>query len=137
MCLLTHLSGGRLRPPVGWVAVAAGGTISGIGFTVALLVATLALGGTQLEEAKLGILGAALAAALVTWLLFRTTALLPRGLRISALLGGAEPLVGLDVDVGPERDHVRGPINADDIATLSAGVRTAGARATLTTAKPG
>jgi Na+/H+ antiporter NhaA len=110
--LLTRLSRRRLRPPVGWVAVAGGGTIAGIGFTVALLVATLALEGRQLDEAKLGILSAALGAALVTWLLFRATARLPRRLRIRALLGTAEPLVDLYIDVDPERDHIRGPIAA-------------------------
>jgi Na+/H+ antiporter NhaA len=110
--LLTRLSGGRLRPPVGWAAVAGGGTIAGIGFTVALLVATLAFDGRQLEEAKLGILSAALAAALLTWVLFRATALLPRMLRIRALLGTAEPIVDLYIDVDPESDHIRGPIDA-------------------------
>ena len=80
--LVTRLSRGRLRPPVGWAAVAGGGTIAGIGFTVSLLVATLAFDGPQLEEAKLGILSAALAASVVTWLLFRGTGLLPRRLRI-------------------------------------------------------
>ena len=110
--LATHLSRGRLRPPVGWVAVAGGGTIAGIGFTVSLLVATLAFDGRQLDEAKVGILGAALAAALITWLLFRATALLPRRLRIRALLGTAEPLVDLYIDVDPERDHIRGPLAA-------------------------
>jgi len=110
--LLTRLTRGRLRPPVGWAAVAGGGTIAGIGFTVALLVATLAFDGRQLEEAKLGILSAALGAALITWLLFRATALLPRRLRIRALLGTAEPLVDLYIDVDPEREHVRGPISA-------------------------
>ena len=110
--LLTRLSGRRLRPPVGWVAVAGGGTIAGIGFTIALLVATLAFEGEQLEEAKLGILSAAIGAALITWLLFRATALLPRRTRIRALLGAAEPLVDLYIDVDPERDHVRGPVEA-------------------------
>ena len=110
--LLTRLSLGRLRPPVGWAAVAGGGTIAGIGFTVALLVATLAFQGSELEEAKLGILSAALGAALLTWLLFRATALLPRSLRIRALLGTAEPLVDLYIDVDPERDHIRGPLAA-------------------------
>ncbi len=110
--LLTRLSRGRLRPPVGWAAVAGGGTIAGIGFTVSLLVATLAFGGRRLEEAKFGILSAALAAALITWLLFRATALLPRRLRIRALLGTAEPLVDLYIEVDPKRDHVRGPIDA-------------------------
>jgi Na+/H+ antiporter NhaA len=110
--LVTRLSRGRLQPPVGWAAVAGGGTIAGIGFTVALLVASLAFDGRPLEEAKLGILSAALVAALLTWLLFRATALLPRRLRIRALLGTAEPLVDLYIDVDPERDHVRGPVNA-------------------------
>jgi Na+/H+ antiporter NhaA/predicted DsbA family dithiol-disulfide isomerase len=110
--LLTRLSGGRLRPPVGWAAVAGGGTIAGIGFTVALLVATLAFQGAQLEEAKLGILSAALGAAILTWLLFRATALLPRRIRIRALLGTAEPLVDLYIDVDSARDHIRGPLDA-------------------------
>jgi protein-disulfide isomerase len=110
--LVTRLTHRRLQPPVGWAAVAGGGTIAGIGFTIALLIATLAFDGRQLEEAKVGILSAALGAALVTWLLFRATALLPRRLRIRALLGSAEPLVDLYVDVDPERDHIRGPVDA-------------------------
>jgi Na+/H+ antiporter NhaA len=110
--LLTRLTGGRLRPPVGWAAVAGGGAIAGIGFTVALLVATLAFEGRRLEEAKLGILSAAAAAALITWLLFRATALLPRRLRIRALLGTAEPLVDLYIEVDPDRDHIRGRVDA-------------------------
>jgi Na+/H+ antiporter NhaA len=110
--LLTWLSRGRLRPPVGWAAVAGGGTIAGIGFTVSLLVATLAFEGRRLEEAKFGILSAALAAALLTWLLFRATALMPRQLRIRALIGTAEPLIDLSTEVDPDRDHIRGPIEA-------------------------
>lgn len=110
--LVTRLSRKRLQPPVGWVAVAGGGTIAGMGFTVALLVASLAFEGTELEEAKLGILGAALGAAVLTWLLFRATALLPRRTRIRALLGTSAPIVDLYIDVDPERDHVRGPVEA-------------------------
>jgi protein-disulfide isomerase len=110
--LAARLSRGRLRPPVGWVAVAGGGTIAGIGFTVALLVASLAFDGGELEEAKLGILTAAASAAALTWLLFRATALLPRRTRIRALLGTAEPIIDLYVDVDPERDHIRGPVDA-------------------------
>jgi Na+/H+ antiporter NhaA len=110
--LVTRLSHKRLQPPVGWAAVAGGGTIAGIGFTIALLIATLAFDGRQLEEAKVGVLSAALSAALITWLLFRATALLPRRLRIRALLGSAQPLVDLYRDVDPERDHIRGPIDA-------------------------
>jgi Na+/H+ antiporter NhaA len=110
--LIARLSRGRLQPPVGWAAVAGGGTIAGIGFTVALLVATLAFDGAELEEAKLGILSAALAAALLTWVLFRATAKLPLRARARALLGTTTPLVDLYVEVDPERDHIRGPNKA-------------------------
>src|SRR5207245_2575251 len=82
---LARLSGGRLRPPVGWAAVAGGGTIAGIGFTVSLLIATLAFNGRELEEAKLGVLSAALGASTLTWLLFRAAELLPPYLRIRVL----------------------------------------------------
>jgi Na+/H+ antiporter NhaA len=110
--LVTRLSRGRLRPPVGWAAVLGAGTIAGVGFTVSLLVATLAFEGALLEEAKAGILAAATCAAALTWLVFRLTALLPWQRRVAALLGGAEPLVDLAYDVDPERDHIRGPLQA-------------------------
>ncbi len=110
--LVTRLSRGRLQPPVGWVAVVGAGTIAGIGFTVSLLVATLAFTGAQLEDAKVGILSAALCASVVTWLLFRASARLPRSLRIRALLGTAEQLTDLYVDVDPDRDHIRGALEA-------------------------
>jgi Na+/H+ antiporter NhaA len=110
--LLTRVTRGRLRPPVGWAAVAGGGTIAGIGFTVSLLIATIAFHGVELEEAKLGILSAALGASALTWLLFRAVSLLPHRLRARFLLGTAEPLTDLYLDVDPERDHVRGPLDA-------------------------
>ncbi len=110
--LVTRLSRGRLRPPVGWAAVAGGGAIAGIGFTVALLIATLAFTGTQLEEAKVGILSAALCASLATWVVVRATALLPPRQRIRALLGTAESIVDLAAPVDPHRDHIRGPEDA-------------------------
>jgi Na+/H+ antiporter NhaA len=108
----TRLSRGRLKPPVGWASVAGIGTVAGIGFTVSLLIATLAFEGEQLEEAKIGILAAACAATLLTWLVFRLTAMLPRRRKLQALLGTAEPLNDLAVEVDPERDHVRGPMDA-------------------------
>ena len=64
-----------------------GGTIAGIGFTVALLIATLAFSGVELAEAKLGVLAAAVGASLLTWLSFRATDLLPERRRDQALLG--------------------------------------------------
>ena len=110
--LVTRATAGRLRPPVGWAAVAGGGTIAGIGFTVSLLIATLAFSGRDLEEAKLGILTAALGAAGLTWVLFRITAALPPARRARALLGTAESIVDLADPVDPDRDHVRGPSEA-------------------------
>lgn len=110
--LVTKLSAGRVRPPVGWAALAGGGTIAGIGFTVSLLIAGLAFRGEELAEAKLGVLSAALCASLLTWLLFRATDLLPRRLRIRALLGTAEAIIDLAVPVDAERDHFRGPADA-------------------------
>ena len=37
---LPRVTRGRIRPPVGWLAVLGSGTIAGVGFTVALLIAT-------------------------------------------------------------------------------------------------
>jgi Na+/H+ antiporter NhaA len=110
--LVSRASAGRLRPPVGWVAVAGGGTIAGIGFTVSLLIATLAFSGRDLQEAKLGILTAALGAAGVTFVLFRITAALSPARRARALLGTSESIVDLADPVHPDRDHVRGPSEA-------------------------
>ena len=110
--LVTRISRGRLRPPVGWAALAGGGTIAGIGFTVSLLIAALAFDGEQLEEAKLGVLAAALAASAATWVVFRATDLLPQRLRIRALIGTVEPIVDLADPVDPDRDHIRGPLRA-------------------------
>ncbi|MCM0676661.1 Na+/H+ antiporter NhaA [Micromonospora phytophila] len=110
--LVTRLSRNRLRPPVGWVAVAGVGTVSGIGFTVALLIATHALSGPALTEAKLGILVATVGSSVVTWLVFRSAARLSPARRARALLGATEGLVDLMVPVDPERDHLRGPREA-------------------------
>lgn len=110
--LVTRLSRGRLKPPVGWAAVGGGGTIAGIGFTVALLIATLTFTGPRLEEAKIGILSAALCATVVTWVVVRLTRLLPPKTRLRALLGTAESIIDLAAPVDPDRDHVRGPARA-------------------------
>jgi Na+/H+ antiporter NhaA len=110
--LVSKLSRGRLRPPVGWAAVAGAGTIAGIGFTVSILVSTLAFDGPQLEEAKLGVLTAALCASLLTWTVFRATQLLPATRRARVLIGGAESIVDLAVPVDSDRDHIRGPLES-------------------------
>jgi Na+/H+ antiporter NhaA/predicted DsbA family dithiol-disulfide isomerase len=110
--IVRRMSGDRLRPPVGWASVWGGGAITAIGFTVALLIATLAFTGTELEEAKIGILSAALLAPAVTWITVRVTLLLPPRARLRALLGTAESIIDLAAPVDPERDHMRGPVRA-------------------------
>jgi protein-disulfide isomerase len=110
--LVTKLSRGRLRPPVGWAAVAGGGLIAGIGFTVSLLIANLAFHGDTLDEAKLGVLTAAAIASSLSWLLFRATAKLPQPVRIKALLGTSQLLTDLADPVDPDQDHYRGPEEA-------------------------
>jgi Na+/H+ antiporter NhaA len=110
--LVTRISHGRLRPSVGWGAVVGAGAVAGIGFTVSLLIASLALQGTELAEAKLGILSAALAASGLTWIIFRLVNRLPFRKRLRALLGTAEVITDLVVPVDPSRDHLRGPDKA-------------------------
>jgi Na+/H+ antiporter NhaA len=110
--LAARLSRGRLRPPVGWASVAGAGTIAGIGLTVSLLIASLAFRGADLAEAKVGVLSAALLAAALTWFLVLGTRRLPRRLRIRMLLGTPDLIVDLADPVDPERDHIRGPVDA-------------------------
>ena len=110
--LATKVSRGRLRPPVGWASVSGAGTIAGIGFTVSILIADLAFHGAELDEAKVGTLSAALIAATLTWLLVLVTKRLPRQRRIRALLGTPDLIVDLADPVDPERDHIRGPLEA-------------------------
>ena len=122
--LVTRLSGGRITPPVGWGSVASTGSIAGIGFTVSLLIAALAFQGTELAEAKVGVLAAALGASALTWLILRVIGSLPKRLKIRAVLGTAQSIVDLTVPVDPQRDHVRGPRSPrspwSSTATLSA-----------------
>lgn len=110
--LVSRLTRGRLRIPVGWAALAGTGAIAGIGFTVSLLIASLAFHGRELQEAKLGVLSAALLASLLAWMIFRLTARLAPARRTRALLGTAETLIDLAAPVDEERDHIRGPTDA-------------------------
>ncbi|MDQ6658787.1 MAG: Na+/H+ antiporter NhaA [Actinomycetota bacterium] len=110
--IVTKLSRGRVRPPVGWASVLGSGTIAGIGFTVALLIASRAFTGEELAEAKLGALTAAFLAAAITWLVFRLTALLPKAAKARALLGDSTLIQDLTPEVDPERDHIRGVTGA-------------------------
>jgi Na+/H+ antiporter NhaA len=110
--LLTWLTKGRIRPPVGWAAVVASGAVGGAGFTVSFLIASRAFTGTTLDEVKVGVLSAAVLASLLAWLTIRGTRLLPRARRVRAIVGNLEQLVDLVEPVDESKDHVRGPLNA-------------------------
>jgi Na+/H+ antiporter NhaA len=109
--LVSKLTKGRLTPPVGWGAVVGVGTVAGIGFTVSLLIASLAFKGPELAEAKLGILSGAICATALTWVIFHGLDRLPPRTRLRALLGTSSTVTDLAVPVDPERDHIRGPVD--------------------------
>jgi len=95
---------GRLPRGVGPGQVLGGAALSGIGFTVALLIIELSIEDPALrEQAKVGVLAAGLAATLVAWSIFRAAALLGEPL---------EPPGILDPPVDPDRDHIRGRVDA-------------------------
>ncbi len=101
-----------MRPPVGWAGVIGAGAAAGIGFTISLLIASLAFSGQDLEEAKIGIVVAALGATLASATVYRVTLALPERLRLRAMFGPPETVVDLAVAVDPEVDHIRGPAEA-------------------------
>jgi Na+/H+ antiporter NhaA/protein-disulfide isomerase len=97
---------GRLPQGVGTGQAFGGAALSGIGFTVSLLIVGLAFDTPALrEEAIVGVLLAAVLSVVVGWLVFRLAAVL-RGERTAGL-----PML-LDRPVQPDRDHVRGPVEA-------------------------
>jgi Na+/H+ antiporter NhaA len=101
-----------LRRSISWPVSLGGAVVAGIPLTVSLLIAGIAFEGRQLEEAKLGVLVAAIVAALLGWVVFRVIARLPGEVRARQVLGTAEDLLDLSDDVDSERDHVRGPGSA-------------------------
>ncbi|HET8794987.1 MAG TPA: Na+/H+ antiporter NhaA [Arthrobacter sp.] len=97
---------GRLPQGVGPGQVLGGAALSGIGFTVSLLIISLAFETPELQDkATVGVLLALVISAGLGWLVFRLAA---------ALLGetsaGLPTLLARPVD--PERDHIRGPVSA-------------------------
>jgi Na+/H+ antiporter NhaA len=98
---------GQLPPGVDLRSVWGGAVLSGLGFTVSLFVTNLAFDDPDLQdEARVGILAAALTAAVLGAVWFRVL-----GRRRGA--GDEAPTVRrLDPPVDPARDHVRGSLGA-------------------------
>lgn len=98
---------GRLPDGVGMGSVFGGAALSGIGFTVSLLIIGLAFGtSSELgKQATVGVLVSMVLAAALGWLIFRT----------AARKWGEEtadlPMI-LEPAVDPEIDHIRGPEDA-------------------------
>jgi protein-disulfide isomerase len=100
------------RSPLSSPLLAAGGAVAGIGFTVSLLISSLAFTGQRLEEARLGALGSVVLAPALGWIVLRIVRRLPRSMRARQLAGTAEDILDLAQEVDPQRDHIRGPEDA-------------------------
>jgi Na+/H+ antiporter NhaA len=103
---------GGLQRTLSWPTIAGGGAVAAIGFTVSLLISSIAFEGAELEEAKLGVLAAAIVASLLSWVVFRVIARMPAEVRARQLAGTADELLDLSDEVDLERDHTRGPEDA-------------------------
>jgi Na+/H+ antiporter NhaA len=108
----TRRAFGGTRLAVTWPGPAGTGAVAGMGFTVSLLIAGLAFTGGLLDQAKLGVLAAAVVSPLVAWTVFRVIIRLPAPMRARQLERTAEQIVDLADDVDLERDHVRGKAEA-------------------------
>ena len=97
---------GRLPQGVETGHVAGGAALSGIGFTVSLLITDLAFEDEALQDqAVVAILLSAVLATVLGWLLFLAG-------RVMRGEGDADLPRFLDRDVDPRVDHVRGPVEA-------------------------
>ena len=99
---------GGLQRALSWPVIAGGGAVAGVGFTVSILISSLAFDGSQLEEAKIGVLAAAIVSPLVAWAIFQVVKRLPDEVRARQIAGTYEDLLDLSEEVDPERDHIRG-----------------------------
>jgi Na+/H+ antiporter NhaA len=95
-----------------WPVALGGATVAGIGFTVSLLISSIAFHGDQLDQAKLGALATTIVASGLGTVVFRVVRLLPAGLRARQIAATREDLLDLSEDIDPERDHIRGPEEA-------------------------
>jgi Na+/H+ antiporter NhaA len=110
--IASRLRLGARRLTISWPVLTAGAIVSGMGFTVSLLISTIALSGRQLDDAKIGVLAAVVAATLGTAVATRIIRALPADLRARQISGTAQALLDLSDDVDPARDHIRGPNDA-------------------------
>jgi Na+/H+ antiporter NhaA len=101
-----------VQPALSWPVTFLGGAVGGIGFTVSLLISSLAFSGQRLAQAKLGVLAAAVTVTVFAGVIRQLLRRVPAPVRARQLSGTAADLVDLFDDVDPERDHVRGSDDA-------------------------
>ncbi|MCK9496083.1 MAG: Na+/H+ antiporter NhaA [Dehalococcoidia bacterium] len=102
---VTALRIGTLPKGLGPGYIIGGGALSGMGFSVSLLIVHLAFDSQQLrDEATVGVLAACALSVVTGWIIFR----------LSARMGAAplERAAALAEPVDPDRDHIRGPVDA-------------------------
>lgn len=105
--LAVRMGAGRLPEGVGMGSVFGGAALSGIGFTVSLLVISLAFDSSSDlgRQATLGVLVAMVLATVLGWSIFK----------VAARWWGEETAdlpMTLDSPADPEVDHIRGPEDA-------------------------
>ncbi len=99
------------RAPVSAPLLLAGGACAGVGFTVSLLISSLAFTGLHLQEAKLGTLSTLILAPGLSWIVLQVVRRLPAELRARQIAATSEAILDLSAEIDPARDHTRG---ADD-----------------------
>lgn len=95
---------GRLSPGLTLRRVAGGAALSGIGFTISLFIVDLAITNPRSADlARVGVLAASVIAFTLGWAVFRLTD------KLSPPVPVGHKLVR---DIDPERDHIRGRVDA-------------------------
>lgn len=102
--LMQRLRIGTLAPSLGLDQIAGGAALSGIGFTISLFITDLAIDDPLLQdEARVGVLIASVVALVLGWAVFR-------------IVGRLRPPSTMPLElvrpVDPERDHIRGRVDA-------------------------
>jgi Na+/H+ antiporter NhaA len=100
------------RSPISEPVLLAAGACAGIGFTVSLLVSSLAFSGRALDQARLGALVSVVVAPALARVVTQKTRRLPEATRARQIGRTADDILDLAVDVDPEYDHIRGPDDA-------------------------
>ncbi|CAA9431025.1 MAG: Na+/H+ antiporter NhaA type, partial [uncultured Quadrisphaera sp.] len=97
---------GDLAPGITQLQLAGGAVLSGIGFTISLFIVDLAFDEDEAaaDQARVGVLVASVLATALGWGLLRLAARRPAGTR--------ERPETLSPPVDPDRDHIRGPVDA-------------------------